>query len=71
LQRIAAPLRKLTAPGARIVLSGLLQAQATAALAAYRPLALERRIDLDGWTTLVLARPARRQRAVAGRRQRP
>jgi len=71
LQRIAAPLRKLTAPGARIVLSGLLQAQANAALAAYRPLGLERRIDLDGWTTLVLARPARRQRAVAGRRQRP
>jgi ribosomal protein L11 methyltransferase len=71
LQRIAAPLRKLTAPGARIVLSGLLQAQANAALAAYRPLALERRIDLDGWTTLVLARPARRHRAVAGRRLRP
>jgi ribosomal protein L11 methyltransferase len=71
LQRIAAPLRKLTAPGARVILSGLLPAQANAALAAYRPLALERRIDLDGWTTLVLARPAWRQRAVAGRRLRP
>jgi ribosomal protein L11 methyltransferase len=71
LQRIAAPLRKFTAPGARIVLSGLLQAQANAALAAYRPFALERRIDLDGWTTLVLARPARRHRAVADGRRRP
>jgi ribosomal protein L11 methyltransferase len=71
LQRIAAPLRKLTAPGARIVLSGLLPAQANAALAAYRVFVLERRIDLDGWTTLVLARRTRRRRAVAGRPSRP
>ena len=56
LQRLAAPLIKLTAPGGRIILSGLLTAQANAAMAAYRPLALERRIDLDGWTTLVLTR---------------
>jgi ribosomal protein L11 methyltransferase len=56
LQRIAAPLRRLTAPGARVVLSGLLPTQANAALAAYRPLALERRVELDGWTTLVLVR---------------
>jgi ribosomal protein L11 methyltransferase len=58
LQRIAAPLRPLIAPGARVVLSGLLPAQANAALAAYRPLVLEWRIDLDGWTTLVLVRRA-------------
>jgi ribosomal protein L11 methyltransferase len=44
------------APGGRIVLSGILNAQANAALAAYRPLMLERRIALDGWTTLVLRR---------------
>ncbi|MGB6536569.1 MAG: 50S ribosomal protein L11 methyltransferase [Xanthobacteraceae bacterium] len=56
LQRFAAALIKLTAPGARVILSGLLAAQANAALAAYRPLALERRITLDGWTTLVLRR---------------
>jgi ribosomal protein L11 methyltransferase len=56
LQRIAAPLRRLTAPGARVVLSGLLPTQANAALAAYRPLALERCVELDGWTTLVLVR---------------
>jgi ribosomal protein L11 methyltransferase len=68
LQRMATPLQKLTAPGSHIVLSGLLRAQANAVLAAYRIFALERRIDLDGWTTLVLARRA--GRAVAGRRPR-
>jgi ribosomal protein L11 methyltransferase len=56
LQRLAAPLTRLTAPGARVILSGLLASQANAAIAAYRGLALERRIDLDGWTTLVLVR---------------
>ncbi len=70
LQRAAAPLAKLTAPGARIVLSGLLPAQANAALAAYRGFALERRLTLDGWTTLVLARRARRA-GVARRRPAP
>jgi ribosomal protein L11 methyltransferase len=56
LQRLAAPLTKLIAPGGRVVLSGLLTSQASAALSAYHPLALERRIDLDGWTTLVMRR---------------
>jgi len=64
LQRLARPLQNLAAPGARLVLSGLLPAQASAALAAYRSCALERRIDLDGWTTLVLMhRPRRRRKA--------
>lgn len=62
LQRIAAPLKRLLAPGGRIVVSGLLPAQANAAMAAYRPLVLARRIDLDGWTTLVLTRRTRRRR---------
>jgi ribosomal protein L11 methyltransferase len=65
LQRIAAPLRHLTAPGARIVLSGILPSQANAVIAVYRPLALERRIDIDGWTTLIFARRTRRRRSVA------
>jgi ribosomal protein L11 methyltransferase len=56
LQGLAAPLTRLTAPGARVVLSGLLASQANAAIATYRGLALERRIDLDGWSTLVLVR---------------
>jgi ribosomal protein L11 methyltransferase len=56
LQRFAASLTALSARRGRIVLSGLLAAQANAALSAYRPLVPERRIDLDGWTTLVLKR---------------
>ena len=53
LLRMAAPLRLLAAPGARIVLSGVLPSQANAVIASYRPLALERRTDIDGWSTLV------------------
>jgi ribosomal protein L11 methyltransferase len=71
LQRLAAPLIRLTAPGGRMVLSGLLTSQANAAIAAYRGLALERRIDLDGWNTLVLVRRERPGASVAGRRVGP
>lgn len=58
LTRLAGPMRRLTAPGARVVLSGLLATQENAALAAYRPhrLVLERRIPLGEWVTLVLAK---------------
>ncbi len=69
LQRLASPLAKIIGPGGRVVLSGLLTSQANAALAAYRGLALERRIALDGWTTLVLQRRIWSRRAVAGRRR--
>jgi ribosomal protein L11 methyltransferase len=57
LKLLAAPLAARLAPGAPIVLSGLLEAHANAALAAYRAqgLHLVRRISLDGWVTLVLA----------------
>jgi ribosomal protein L11 methyltransferase len=65
LRRLAAPLTRLTGPGARVVLSGLLASQANAAMAAYRGLALERRIDLDGWTTLILVRRQRPRASVA------
>ena len=58
LQRFAAALMPLVAPGARIVLSGILPAQANALIAAYHRLTLQWRIDCDGWTTLVFARPA-------------
>jgi ribosomal protein L11 methyltransferase len=61
LRRLAAPMASLLAPGARVVLSGLLHAHANAALAAYRAqnLVLESRLRIDGWTTLVLKRAAR------------
>jgi ribosomal protein L11 methyltransferase len=60
LRRVAAPLARLIAPRGCIVLSGLLAREANAAIAAYRAqgLALDRRIDLDGWTTLVFVRNA-------------
>jgi ribosomal protein L11 methyltransferase len=70
LQRLAAPLRLLAASDARLVLSGLLPAQANAAMTAYRPFALERRLELDGWTTLVLVRRTRRRRPDVARRRR-
>jgi ribosomal protein L11 methyltransferase len=60
---------RLVAANGQIVLSGLLAAQAGAAVASYRArgLALVRRVTLAGWATLVLARPARRRRAKRAR----
>lgn len=69
LQRLASPLVKTVAPGGRLILSGLMTGQANAVRAAYHALKLERRLDLDGWTTLVLKRP--RRAAVAGGAGRP
>jgi ribosomal protein L11 methyltransferase len=61
LKALATPMARLVAANGQIVLSGLLAAQAGAALASYRArgLALVRRITLEGWATLVLVRPAR------------
>ena len=58
LQRMATPMARLLAPDARVILSGVLNSQASAALAAYRNegLSLERRVVLEGWSTLVLRR---------------
>ena len=57
LTRLAGPMRRLLAPCASVVLSGLLASQENAALAAYRPhgLKLVRRIPLAEWVTLVLS----------------
>jgi ribosomal protein L11 methyltransferase len=73
LKRLARPIGILAAPGARVVVSGLLPSQANAALAAYRchGLVLERRILLDGWATLVLVRPSRHSGALRVRRAVP
>jgi ribosomal protein L11 methyltransferase len=56
LRRLAAPLARIVAPRGYIILSGLLPAHASAALAAYRTqrATLARRVVLDGWVTLVL-----------------
>ncbi len=65
LQRLAAPLTGMVAPRGRLVLSGLLNKQANAARAAYPQFTLERRIAVEGWTTLVL----RRSSTLPGRRR--
>jgi ribosomal protein L11 methyltransferase len=70
LQRFAAPLCRLAAPGARVILSGLLPSQANAAITAYRALTLERRIEYDGWATLIFTRRIR-PHGVAHRRAAP
>jgi len=56
LMRLAVPFRRLAAPRARIVLSGLLPGHANAAIAIYRAqgFVLERRIPLEGWVSLVM-----------------
>lgn len=58
LLRLAVPLRRLAAPRAKVVLSGLLASHANAALSIYRAqgFVLECRIPIDGWITLVLRR---------------
>jgi ribosomal protein L11 methyltransferase len=58
LRRMAAAIADVVAPGGHVILSGLLDSQAAAALASYRAqdLALEKRLSLEGWTTLVLRR---------------
>jgi ribosomal protein L11 methyltransferase len=68
LKLMATPMARHLGSNGCVVLSGLLAAQASAALAAYRVhgLVLEQRIHLDGWVTLVLR--GRRRRAVAARR---
>jgi ribosomal protein L11 methyltransferase len=56
LQRLAAPIARQLMPNARVVLSGLLAADANAAHAAYRSqgLVLERIFTFDGWVTSVM-----------------
>jgi ribosomal protein L11 methyltransferase len=72
LKILAKPIRRVAAPGAHIVVSGLLPGQANAALAAYRTLGLvlERRVPLDGWVTLILSRSATRPAIRIVRRRR-
>jgi ribosomal protein L11 methyltransferase len=68
LKRMASPMARLVAPAGHVILSGVLDSQAAAILAAYRlqGLWLRRRISLDGWTTLVLARGATVQKKRPG-----
>jgi ribosomal protein L11 methyltransferase len=58
LKRLAAPMRAHLDAGATVILSGLLPPQANGVIAAYRAngLILRRRIELEGWTSLLLRR---------------
>jgi ribosomal protein L11 methyltransferase len=56
LRQMATPMSAHLAGGARVILSGLLSAQAQSVIAAYRArgLVLERQIIIDGWSSLLL-----------------
>jgi ribosomal protein L11 methyltransferase len=58
LQAMAPEIARLTETGADIILSGLLARDAPSVIAAYRTqgVALVRRIDIDGWVTLLMKR---------------
>jgi ribosomal protein L11 methyltransferase len=67
LRRLAPALAELAAPGAEIVLSGLLARDVAGILSAYRPhhFSLVRRIDIEGWATLLLRRRLSHRASVA------
>lgn len=58
LKRLATPMRAHLDAGASVILSGLLPSQANGVIAAYRAngVVLRKRIELEGWTSLLLGR---------------
>ncbi len=58
LRRLATPMSRHLAPKAYVILSGLLPHQADSVVAAYRAngVRLVRRLQLDGWTSLLMQR---------------
>jgi ribosomal protein L11 methyltransferase len=56
LRRLATPMAQHLAPSALVILSGLLPHQANAVIAAYRAagLVLVKRLQLEGWTSLLM-----------------
>jgi ribosomal protein L11 methyltransferase len=64
LKRLARPVRMLLAPGATVVLSGLMPEQANAARAAWsaQGLVLRRKQTIENWTTLTFVLPRKRKR---------
>jgi ribosomal protein L11 methyltransferase len=57
LKRLAKPMFEHLAPRATVILSGLLPAHANGVIAAYQSkLVLKKRIELEGWTSLLLTR---------------
>ena len=62
LKRLAGDLARHLAPGGTAVLAGLLRQDGADVLAAHRAFGLRllRRIDVDGWQTLVVGQPGTR-----------
>ena len=56
LRQMATPMTRHLAPSAQVILSGLLPHQAQSVIAAYRArgLVLERHIEIEGWSSLLL-----------------
>jgi ribosomal protein L11 methyltransferase len=56
LRQLAGPMARHLAPGALVILSGLLTHQATAVVAAYRARGLVplRHLKIEGWSSLLL-----------------
>jgi ribosomal protein L11 methyltransferase len=63
LRDLAPKIANLTSPHAEIILSGLIARGVPGVVAAYRrqAMALARRIDIDGWATLLMRRGGRRE----------
>jgi ribosomal protein L11 methyltransferase len=63
LRDLAPQIARLAAPRAEIILSGLIARDVPGVVAAYRKqaMALARRIDIDGWATLLMRRGGRRR----------
>jgi ribosomal protein L11 methyltransferase len=59
LRQLAGPMARHLAPGARVILSGLLTHQAPAVIAAYRARGLVplRHLRIEGWSSLLLGAP--------------
>jgi len=59
LKRLATPMARHLAPSALVILSGLLPHQANGVIAAYRAsgLVLVKRLQLEGWTSLLMRKP--------------
>ncbi len=65
LRQMATPMAKHLAPSAQVILSGLLPHQAQSVVAAYRArgLVLERQLQIEGWSSLLMGRALRRDGA--------
>jgi ribosomal protein L11 methyltransferase len=68
LAQLASDLARAIAPGGRAVLSGLLCRQEPIVLAPHRSrgIVLERRLVIDGWSTLILRKPPRSESSGRG-----